>query len=75
MENNTTMMNNEIAPVKAHGLSDRTRGRIEGAAIVVAAIGLIRAAKFAYGKSVELRNRKLEEDYLNKENDPGTTED
>lgn len=74
MENNTTMMNNEIAPVKAHGISDRTRGRIEGAAIVVAAIGLIRAAKFAYGKGMELHNRKLEEDYL-KENVPGATED
>ena len=72
MEN--TMMNNEVAPVKAHGMSDRTRGRIEGAAAVVAVIGLIRAASFAYGKSVELRNRKLEEDYL-RENVPGVADE
>lgn len=76
MENTmmNTEMNNEVAPVKAHGMSDRTKGRIEGMAVVVATIGLIRAISFAYGKSVELRNRKLEEDYL-KENVPGVADE
>lgn len=56
------------------GLSDRAKGRLEGAGIAFAVVGLIRAGKKLYDTAVDFHNKKVADQYLKDEN-PGVVED
>ena len=68
MENNNIMA--EATPINVGGLSDRAKGRLEGAGIALAVVGLIKAGKKLYDTAVDFHNRKVADEYLKDEN-PG----
>lgn len=72
MMNNEATVNNLVAAPS--GLSDLNKGRLQGIGIAVAAVGLIRAGKFAFDQFSRMKNKKEADKWLQKEN-PGVEEE